>query len=87
MKHARAFLGAWAILLVLAGTTVPMAYAQTDPTTTTTTTDPTTTTDYDDDGPDLGWIGLLGLAGLLGLRRRHASDVRDDVPTARPARA
>jgi MYXO-CTERM domain-containing protein len=26
----------------------------------------------DDDGPDLGWIGLVGLAGLLGLRRREA---------------
>jgi hypothetical protein len=24
----------------------------------------------DDDGMDLGWIGLLGLAGLLGLRGR-----------------
>lgn len=24
----------------------------------------------DDDGMDLGWLGLLGLAGLLGLRRR-----------------
>lgn len=85
MKHARALLGAWAILLVLAGTTVPMAYAQTDPTTSPTTT--TTGYDTDDDGPDLGWIGLLGLAGLLGLRRRRADDVRDDVPTARPARA
>jgi hypothetical protein len=34
----------------------------------------------DDDGPDLGWIGLLGLAGLLGLRRR---EVHRDV--SRPA--
>ena len=24
----------------------------------------------DDDGFDLGWLGLIGLAGLLGLRRR-----------------
>ena len=24
----------------------------------------------DDDGVDLGWLGLLGLAGLLGLKRR-----------------
>lgn len=35
----------------------------------------------DDDGPDLGWIGLLGLAGLLGLRRREAHrDVRTTAP-------
>jgi MYXO-CTERM domain-containing protein len=25
----------------------------------------------DDDGPDLGWLGLIGLAGLLGLKRRE----------------
>lgn len=25
----------------------------------------------DDEGPDLGWLGLLGLAGLLGLKRRE----------------
>jgi hypothetical protein len=25
----------------------------------------------DDDGPDLGWLGLVGLAGLLGLKRRE----------------
>ncbi len=24
----------------------------------------------DDDGFDLGWLGLLGLAGLLGLKRK-----------------
>lgn len=35
----------------------------------------------DDDGPDLGWIGLLGLAGLLGLRRR---EVHRDVRTTAP---
>jgi hypothetical protein len=34
----------------------------------------------DDDGPDLGWIGLIGLAGLLGLKRREAH--RD--PAGRP---
>ena len=83
MKHLRAILGAWAILLVLAGTTVPLAHAQTDPST------PTTTTGYDtdNDGPDLGWLGLLGLAGLLGLRKRRAYDVPDDVRGTRPARA
>jgi MYXO-CTERM domain-containing protein len=85
MKHLRATLGVWAILLVLAGTFVPMAYAQTDPSTSTPSTT-TTTTDYDDDGPDLGWLGLLGLAGLLGLRRKPAYDT-DDVRGTRPARA
>jgi hypothetical protein len=35
----------------------------------------------DDDGPDLGWIGLLGLAGLLGLRRREPA-YRDTTRTA-----
>lgn len=25
----------------------------------------------DDDGPDLGWLGLIGLAGLMGLKRRE----------------
>ncbi len=44
--------------------------------------------DDDDDGMDLGWIGLLGLAGLLGLRRREPDHVhRVDTPprtTTRP---
>lgn len=30
----------------------------------------------DDDGIDLGWLGLLGLAGLLGLRRRDTEAIR-----------
>ena len=90
MKHLRAILGAGAILLVLAGTTVPLAYAQTDPSTSTTDQTMRTTTDYDrtdDDGPNLGWLGLLGLAGLMGLRKRRADDVHDDVRTTRTARA
>ena len=38
----------------------------------------------DDDGMDLGWIGLLGLAGLLGLRRREPDHVhRVDNPPPR----
>ena len=38
----------------------------------------------DDDGPDLGWLGLLGLAGLLGLKRREVHrDVRTTAPAAR----
>ena len=37
----------------------------------------TTDVDHrDDDGVDLGWIGLLGLAGLLGLKRRESDTVR-----------
>ncbi len=42
--------------------------------------------DDDDDGMDLGWIGLLGLAGLLGLRRRDHDHVQrvDTRPTTRP---
>ena len=38
----------------------------------------------DDDGMDLGWIGLLGLAGLLGLRRRETTVVHRDVPPGSP---
>jgi MYXO-CTERM domain-containing protein len=38
----------------------------------------------DDDGMDLGWIGLLGLGGLLGLRRREVHrDVRTTAPASR----
>jgi hypothetical protein len=45
-----------------------------------------TPADDDDDGMDLGWIGLLGLAGLLGLRRRDHDHVQrvDTRPTTRP---
>jgi hypothetical protein len=39
----------------------------------------------DDDGPDLGWIGLLGLAGLLGLRGRAAD--RTDYASTRQTTA
>ena len=31
----------------------------------------------DDDGMDLGWLGLIGLAGLLGLKRREPVTNRD----------
>jgi len=34
-------------------------------------------TTQNDDGMDLGWIGLLGLAGLAGLMRRRDTDRRD----------
>lgn len=30
----------------------------------------TTTVQREDDGFDMGWLGLLGLAGLLGLKRK-----------------
>lgn len=46
-----------------------------------TAADGTYAADVDNDGPDLGWLGLIGLAGLLGLRRREPV-YRD---TARPA--
>ena len=35
-------------------------------------TSPIETVRHDDDGFDLGWMGLLGLAGLAGLRRKRA---------------
>ena len=35
-----------------------------------------TTVDDEDEGFDLGWLGLLGLAGLLGLRRKADVHVR-----------
>jgi MYXO-CTERM domain-containing protein len=50
-----------------------------------TTGDQTTTsrTTNDDDGMDLGWLGLLGLAGLFGLRRRDDRH-HTDTTTRRP---
>jgi MYXO-CTERM domain-containing protein len=42
------------------------------------------TTDRDDDGFDMGWLGLLGLAGLLGLRRRDNVVHHTDTTTRRP---
>jgi MYXO-CTERM domain-containing protein len=53
--------------------------------TTATATDPAyqpTTVEHEDDGPDLGWLGLLGLAGLLGLRRK-TDDHHDATTTTR----
>jgi MYXO-CTERM domain-containing protein len=43
------------------------------------------TMDRQDNGRDMGWIGLLGLAGLLGLRRKH--DHHDNVDTRRTTTA
>ena len=39
----------------------------------------------EDDGPDLGWIGLAGLLGLAGLMRKDRHDRHDHVdrPTHR----
>jgi hypothetical protein len=37
----------------------------------------TTITRDDNDGFDLGWIGLAGLAGLIGLMPRDRHDGRD----------
>jgi len=38
----------------------------------------------EDEGMDLGWIGLLGLAGLLGLRKRRVETVRSHPADAGP---
>jgi MYXO-CTERM domain-containing protein len=58
------------------------AYAQETGTGTGATTYDTARTD--DDGMDLGWLGLLGLAGLLGLKRREVHrDVRTTAPASR----
>jgi hypothetical protein len=46
----------------------------------------TQTENNNDDGMDLGWIGLLGLAGLLGLRKREPVRV-DRVDTTASTRA
>lgn len=37
----------------------------------------------DDDGPDMGWLGLIGLIGLAGLKRRDPA-VYDATRDARP---
>lgn len=36
----------------------------------------------EDEGMDLGWIGLLGLVGLLGLRKRSTEHVRTHNDTS-----
>ena len=72
---------ATAVALVSVAPTV--ALAQTPDTTTRVVTQP-----VEDDGVDLGWIGLLGLAGLLGLRRPapvvHHETVRPTTGTSDP---
>lgn len=65
---------ALALLMTASFGSVMMAQAQPAP-----ADNPPATTDVDrrdDDGMDLGWIGLLGLAGLLGLKRREPNAVR-----------
>lgn len=80
MKTARRFLGMWAILGVLGCSVVPMVHAQTDANSQTNTAG-----GYEENnGPDMGWVGLLGLAGLMGLRRRPA---QDDLHVGRTAKA
>ena len=72
----RRFQAAALATLILAGMT-PGAYAQTatTPAAPVTTTDNAVVTDRvseDDDGFDLGWLGIFGLFGLFGLRgRKH----------------
>lgn len=42
--------------------------------------------DMDDDGPDMGWLGLFGLLGLLGLRRKHVAVDHRVRPAQTPTR-
>lgn len=58
------------LILLAAFVAVPVTAQETD----------TTAGAYEtreDDGMDLGWVGLLGLAGLLGLKRRNPEPYRD----------
>jgi MYXO-CTERM domain-containing protein len=48
------------------------------------TTTGTTYAETDDDGPDMGWLGLIGLAGLLGLKRREPVTHRDTATRTAP---
>jgi MYXO-CTERM domain-containing protein len=69
MKKLAAFL----LMLGLVSFVAVPAMAQETGTGTTTGT----YTEQDDDGPDMGWLGLLGLAGLLGLKKRNPEPYRD----------
>ena len=71
MKKLAAFL----LMLALVSFVALPATAQDTGTGTGTTTG--TYQDQDDDGPDMGWLGLLGLAGLLGLKKRNPEVHRD----------
>jgi MYXO-CTERM domain-containing protein len=68
------------LLLAVAFSITPAAFAQG------TATDGTyETQDTEDDDFDYGWLGLLGLAGLAGLRKRpeHHEVRRADTPGIR----
>ena len=41
----------------------------------------TTVSDVNDNGFDMGWLGLVGLAGLIGLMPRDRQEHRGQVPT------
>jgi hypothetical protein len=64
---ANPFHGSLLAVALLAGTATCALAQSTD----TTAGQTTAAVDHDDDGFDLGWIGLLGLLGLAGLRRRE----------------
>lgn len=68
MKKLAAFL---LMLGLVSFVAVPVMAQETD------TTTGTYAQQTDDDGPDMGWLGLLGLAGLLGLKKRNPEPYRD----------
>jgi MYXO-CTERM domain-containing protein len=67
MKKLAAFL---LMLGLVSFVAVPVTAQETD-------TTAGTYAERDDDGPDMGWLGLLGLAGLLGLKKRNPEPYRD----------
>jgi MYXO-CTERM domain-containing protein len=62
-------LGVLLVALSLGGVATLPASAQNTPD----NRDGVTARTADDDGFDMGWLGLIGLAGLLALRRRDVS--------------
>ncbi|WP_306304385.1 WGxxGxxG family protein [Aureimonas sp. AU4] len=73
MRASTLLAGAGIATLLLAQVSIASAQT-TSPATTTTNT--TRAAAPDDNGFDMGWLGLLGLVGLAGLRRQkvHAVD-------------
>lgn len=64
-----------ATLVALAIIAAPVSAFAQDTTTDTTIDTSGVAVEREDDGFNLGWLGLLGLAGLLGLRRQPTTTV------------